>query len=296
MITVKQKVNELLESGQISNEFLKKIHKNKVNQVPAMGSGTLGKEQIESVKFLEDNRIINVNHVKYLMERMAEDGVVNDVVIAYDNKGNQYAWDGQHKLCASYMLGYNAPFTSYYERHLHFSLEEMVKRINTKQKNWDNDDFVRSWINNGITFFEEFEKLNKEVTGVFKDALLSVVLGKKDSMQNLKKLKLETLKERVKGITYEDYKERLELALDLKKRMINMKSIQTDDRAINSGWLQFLVSQEFDKIPQVMYSFVNYLEKLELQDVVYSPIPVNDSNWKTRFKELFKKWMEGKIK
>lgn len=94
------------------------------------------------------NRLVSERHVQKLMEAMRVHDLFTPILVNQDFQ----VIDGQHRLEARRRLGLPVPY--YWNKGL--ALED-VQKLNSTQKGWGNDDFVRSQIELGNQHYVQYE-------------------------------------------------------------------------------------------------------------------------------------------
>ena len=114
---------------------------------------------LSKFKFMEGNRIPNLNHVRRLEHSIKLNGMLINPIIV--NEKNQVI-DGQHRLMAAKKTGSKI----YYIILKGYNLKE-VQTLNANQKNWSKKDFLEGYANIGVKSYvklREFVKENKDFT------------------------------------------------------------------------------------------------------------------------------------
>jgi hypothetical protein len=106
-------------------------------------------------KFRDDNREVNVNHVKKLANRMKENGWLSSSVVTLNGGGEVI--DGQHRVKAA--MSVNCPIR--YKVTRGAGSEEMTA-MNTLQKNWSPFDHLHKFVTKGNPHYVTFDKFVKE--------------------------------------------------------------------------------------------------------------------------------------
>lgn len=95
--------------------------------------------QYKNFTLFEGNRLIDQNRIKQLMESIRHNGLINPIVVSQ----NLQIIDGQHRYQALKNLEMNVDY------HIHNidtnKLIDLVKNINSVQKNWSNFDIARAY-------------------------------------------------------------------------------------------------------------------------------------------------------
>ena len=102
-------------------------------------------------KFREDNRLINVNHVKRLAQRMKENGWLSTSVVTINGNGDVI--DGQHRVKAAISVG----CIIRYKQSKGAGADEMTE-MNSLQKNWSPFDFLHKHAARGNENYITFQK------------------------------------------------------------------------------------------------------------------------------------------
>jgi len=89
--------------------------------------------------FFEGNRIVDNNRVKQLMESIKTNGLINPIVVSQ----NLEIIDGQHRTEALKNLG--LPIIYHIHQVERDKLLDLVRNINSVQKNWSNYDIARAY-------------------------------------------------------------------------------------------------------------------------------------------------------
>lgn len=106
-------------------------------------------------KFREDNREVNVNHVKKLANRMKENGWLSSSVVTLNGSGEVI--DGQHRVKAA--MSVNCPIR--YKVTRGAGSEEMTA-MNTLQKNWSPFDHLHKFVTKGNPHYITFNNFVNE--------------------------------------------------------------------------------------------------------------------------------------
>ncbi len=106
-------------------------------------------------KFRDDNREVNVNHVKKLANRMKENGWLSSSVVTLNGGGEVI--DGQHRVKAA--MSVNCPIR--YKVTRGAGSDEMTA-MNTLQKNWSPFDHLHKFVTKGNPHYVTFDKFVKE--------------------------------------------------------------------------------------------------------------------------------------
>ena len=106
-------------------------------------------------KFRDNNREVNVNHVKKLANRMKENGWLSSSVVTLNGGGEVI--DGQHRVKAA--MSVNCPIR--YKVTRGAGSDEMTA-MNTLQKNWSPFDHLHKFVTKGNPHYVTFDKFVKE--------------------------------------------------------------------------------------------------------------------------------------
>lgn len=106
-------------------------------------------------KFRDDNRIINTNHVKYLVKKMKEKGWLKTSTVVINGNGDVI--DGQHRVKAAMEVG--VPIRFRVERGA--GIDEITE-MNTGQKNWSPFDHIHKFVARGNENYIKFDNFVKE--------------------------------------------------------------------------------------------------------------------------------------
>ena len=106
-------------------------------------------------KFRDDNRIVNVNHVKKLSQRMKEKGWLSSSVVTINGSGDVI--DGQHRVKAA--MSVNCPVR--YKVTKGAGIDEMTA-MNTLQRNWSPFDHVHKFVVRGNENYIKFDNFTKD--------------------------------------------------------------------------------------------------------------------------------------
>lgn len=133
-------------------------------------------------RFREDNRVVNVNHVKKLAQRMREKGWLSSSVVTINGSGDVI--DGQHRVKAAMSVG----CVVRYKQTKGAGLEEMTA-MNTLQKNWSPFDHIHKWVIRGNENYITFDNFVKDYP-MFKYTEVSMFLS--NSVSGIKRDSFES--------------------------------------------------------------------------------------------------------
>lgn len=105
-------------------------------------------EEYDVFQRLAGNRAVSETHVKNLMKAMQENDLFTPILVNQDFE----VVDGQHRLEARKRLGLPVPY--YWTDGL--GLAE-VQKLNSTQKGWVNDDYVKAYIELGNQNYVQYE-------------------------------------------------------------------------------------------------------------------------------------------
>lgn len=120
-------------------------------------NGSLNKtEDLSIFKFREDNRAIDPTHVRKLVASMEgqNDLHLNPIIVTPDLE----VIDGQHRLTAARELGYPV----WYVIDENYRPEKMIG-LNTTQKSWRPEDFLKYWIAHGRTDYQKLHDFHRDI-------------------------------------------------------------------------------------------------------------------------------------
>lgn len=142
-------------------------------------------------KQLEGNRPVDEKHVKMLMQSMSEDQCIAPIQI---NEKNMII-DGQHRAEALKRL--KKPIYYYIVRGADLTT---VQRLNTHTQNWDNEDFLGSWITKGLKDYQWYKEFADTYKFTHKVNLMLLVGSSGYNQQDVEKFqkgefKVKSMKE-----------------------------------------------------------------------------------------------------
>lgn len=116
---------------------------------------------------LVENRLANLAHVKSLKESFLKDGndgaTLKVVQIVVDNVVRQFLVDGEHTRTASNEAGLPLDVKIFTLRDNNYStLVNYIAAINSKSKNWTNNNVLEAYAKLNVPEYLEFEKVKSE--------------------------------------------------------------------------------------------------------------------------------------
>jgi hypothetical protein len=114
---------------------------------------------------LDRNRELNLANKKKLMESMKEEQLIIPIIV------NQYYQiiDGQHRFFSSKELG----LPIFYIINRNYGIEQVI-RANTVGVNWTKENFLQSYVNQGLQTYKELDEIRKDYA-VNIGTLLSII-------------------------------------------------------------------------------------------------------------------------
>ena len=150
-------------------------------------------------KFRDDNRTINLNHVKKLANRMKESGWLSSSVVTLNGSGDVI--DGQHRVKAAISVG--VPIR--YKVTRGAGTDEMTE-MNTLQKNWSPFDHLHKFVVRGNPNYITFQNFVNDYP-MFKYTEIAMFLN--NSLTSIKRDTFEsglwTVKNEKKGREWANY-------------------------------------------------------------------------------------------
>jgi ParB-like nuclease domain len=114
---------------------------------------------------LDRNRELNLANKRKLMESMKEEQLIIPVIV------NQYYQiiDGQHRFFSCYELG----LPIFYIINKNYGIDQVI-RANTVGVNWNKEDFLQSYVSQGVETYKELDEIRNDYA-VNIGTLLSII-------------------------------------------------------------------------------------------------------------------------
>lgn len=134
----------------------------------------------ELFKFRQDNRVISASHVKKLINSIKKQNLLSLSPIIVNS--NFEVVDGQHRLEAARELNIDI----YYLIDDEFSSESMII-LNTNQKKWTANDYLKYWVDHGNDHYIKFENTSKKHNWRYFTTLSILSCYSKETVEKFKK-------------------------------------------------------------------------------------------------------------
>ncbi len=255
-----------------------KCKKNRVSQV-YFSCNYLTPRDSQELKFIHENRVVNCEKVKQMLEGISNDGAVTPVIIC-NYEGDSIVVDGQHRAVVCYLLGYKIPYVSVSSTQLHKELLEQIKALNTNQKNWSNKDYLRYYRERRVQFFSFFEQAKERApSGTSSDSILSIMLGKPTKMKDIRSMSEEELDRNIAELGNK-YKRNIDRAMYFTQSMVDIFGFSSF--IFIEGFCYFLVDVGVQSIGE---DFISYVD--ENIDKEFRLPPQTTPAWKAYFKDIY---------
>jgi hypothetical protein len=107
----------------------------------------------DKFKVLNRNRELNIANKRKLIESMKEEQLIIPIIV---NKYYQII-DGQHRYFGCVDLG----LPIYYFMNPNYGMDQVI-RANTVSANWNKEDFLQTYVTQGIESYKELEEIKNE--------------------------------------------------------------------------------------------------------------------------------------